>query len=126
MSIVIKADHGRELTVHTVTGEVFFEEIMKTVKLFWEDQPTKYLLWDFTRADMTHVFYSEAREIIDYDRPQTEKRAGGKTALVGSRDLEFGMVRTLKALREFQNPPYQIDVFRSVKEAKQWLDQEED
>jgi hypothetical protein len=114
-------DHGKELTTHKVTGVVFYEEIINALKHFWEDQPTKNLMWDCTRANMTHLFYSEAKKIIDYDIPQIDKRSGGKTALVGLRDLEFGMLRTLKALRELQNPSYQIEVFRSLEEANEWL-----
>ena len=125
MSIIMKIDHGRELTIHKVTGEVFCEEIITALKHYWGDQPTKNLLWDCTRANMNHLFYSEARTIIDYDIPKTNKRSGGKTALVGPKNLEFGMLRTLKALREFQNPSYQIEVFRSLVEANQWLDEED-
>ena len=126
MSIIMNVDHGRELTIQKVIGEVFYEEIITALINYWEDQPTKNLLWDCTRANMNHLFYDEARRIIAYDIPRTNERSGGKTALVGSGDVEFGILRTLKTLRDFQNPPYQIGVFRSLEEANQWLDQEEE
>ena len=125
MPITTTISHDRALTIHTVTGDPPFDELMATLKQFWESQPTRNLLWDFSEARLAHISYSEARKIIDYVRPQTEKRAGGKTALVGSKDIEYGMSRTLKALREFQNPSYQLEVFRSMEEASQWLDEED-
>jgi hypothetical protein len=126
MPITTTIDHDRQLTIHTVTGKPSFEELMTALNRFWEGQPTRNLLWNFSEARLAHISYSETRKLIDYVRPQTEKRAGGKTALVSSRDLEYGMSRTLQSLREFQSPSYQIEVFRSLEEASQWFDQEED
>ena len=126
MPITTTTDQDRELTIHTVIEEVSFEEMMEAIRLFWEGQLTKNVLWDFTGASLVNVNYAEARKIIDYVRPQAGKRTGGKTAFVGSKDLEFGMSRTLTALRDFQNPPYQLEVFRSLEKASQWLDQKEE
>ena len=124
MSITTAIDHYKKLATHIVTGETSFDEIMATIRQFWEGRPTKNVLWDFTKANLIHVAYYEAMQIVNYTRPQTEKRIGGKTAFVASKDLENGISREFKALREFHNPPYQLEVFRSVEEANQWLDQE--
>ena len=124
MPITTTIDHDRQLTIHTVAGKPPFEELMTTLKQFWEDQPTMNLLWDLTKASLVHLTYSEARKIIDYVRPHTEKRAGGKTALVSPSDLEYGVSRQIKSLREFQHPSNQLEVFRSIEEANQWIDDE--
>ena len=43
MSIIMNVDHGRELTIQKVIGEVFYEEIITALINYWEDQPTKNL-----------------------------------------------------------------------------------
>ncbi len=40
MSITINVDNDKHLTTHTVIGEISFEEVMTTLKQFWEGQPT--------------------------------------------------------------------------------------
>jgi hypothetical protein len=125
MPIVNSIDHDKALTIHTVTGEPLFEEIIAAVKQFYESKPTKNVLWDLRKASLVHVSYAELRKILDYVSPMAEKRAGGKTALVGTKDLEFAMSRTFKTFSEIGNLPFQVEAFRSIEEANQWLDEED-
>ncbi len=125
MSITISVDNDKHLTTHTVIGEISFEEVMSTLKQYWEGQPTMFLLWDFRKGSMAQLSYVDLERIVDYVTFHSEKRAGGKSAVVVSRDLEYGLARVLDTLRDIRKVHSQLGVFRSVEEANQWLDEEE-
>ena len=126
MSITTSVDNDKQLTTHTVIGEVSFEEGMTTLKQFWEDRPTMNVLWDYRKGSLARVSSVDFERIVDYVTVHSEKRAGGKTALVGTKDLEFAMSRTFKTFSEIGNLPFQVEAFRSIEEANQWFDGEEE
>jgi hypothetical protein len=125
MSITTSVDNDKQLTTHTVIGEVSFEEGMTTLKQFWEDRPTMNVLWDFRKGSLARVSSVDLERIVDYVAVHSEKRAGGKTAIVVLRDLESGLSRILDTLRDIRGVPFQFKIFRSMEEANQWLDEEE-
>ena len=125
MSITTSVDNDKQLTTHTVIGEVSFEEGMTTLKQFWEGQATRNVLWDFRKASLTCVSVRETEAIMDYIKHHSEKYSGGKTALVASGDLEYGILRMAQTLAEIKGFSLQMEIFRSFKEAIQWLGEEE-
>lgn len=125
MPITTSIDNDRQLTIHTVTGEASFEEGMATFRQFWEGRPTMNVLWDFRKADLARVSSKETEAMMDYIKHYSEKRSGGKTALVVSGDLEYGLSRMAQTLAEIKSLSIQIEIFRSFKEAIQWLGEEE-
>ncbi len=125
MPITTTIDHDRQLTIHTVTGEPSFEEGMATLKQSLEGKPTRNVLWDFRKASLARVSSKETEAMMDYIKHHSEKRSGGKTALVASGDLEYGLSRIAQALAEIKSFSFQMEVFRSLKEAIQWLGEEE-
>ena len=125
MSITTSVDNDKQLTTHTVIGEVSFEEGMTTLKQFWEDRPTMNVLWDYRKGSLARVSSVDLERMVDYVTVHSEKRAGGKTAIVVSRDLESGLSRVLDTLRDISRVPFQLQDFRSMEKANQWLDEEE-
>jgi hypothetical protein len=124
MSITTSVDNDKQLTTHTVIGEVSFEEGMTTLKQFWEDRPTMNVLWDYRKGSLARVSSVDLERMVDYVSVHSEKRAGGKTAIIVSRDLESGLSRVLDTLRDIRRVPFQLQVFRSMEKANQWLDEE--
>ena len=124
MPITTTVDHHRELTIHTGTGEVSFEELMTVLRKFWDGQPTKNVLWDGRTGETPNLSTDDIERMVDYVVPKAENRLVGKTALVVPRDLEYGLSRAANILHEIAQLPYQIGVFRSIEEAYQWLDEE--
>jgi len=53
-----------------------------------------------------------------------EERKGGKSAVVASSDLQYGLSRILGALYEIKDFPTQLKIFRIMDEAFEWLDQD--
>ena len=125
MPITTSVDSDKQLTTHTVIGEASFEEGMTTLKQFWEGQPTMNVLWDFRKASLARVSSEETEAIMNYIKRHSEKRSGGKTALVVSGDLEYGLSRMSQMLADLHSISLQMEVFRSFKEAIQWLGQGE-
>jgi hypothetical protein len=125
MSITTSVDNDKQLTTHTVIGEVSFEKGMTTLKQFWEGQTKRNVLWDFRNASLVRVSSQEAEAIMDYIKHYSGKCSVDKTALVASGDLEYGMLRMAQTLAEIKGFSLQLEIFRSFKEAIQWLGEEE-
>ena len=124
MSITTSVDNDKQLTTHTVIGEVSFEEEMTTLKKFWEGQTTRNVMWDFRKASLARVSSGKTEAIMDYIKHHSGKYSGGKTALVASGDLEYGLSRFSQTLAEMKSYPLQLEVFRSFEAAIQWLGEE--
>jgi hypothetical protein len=58
-------------------------------------------------------------------RHRFEERKGGKTAVVASSDLQYGLSRILGTLYEIKDFSTQLQTFRQMDEALRWLDQDE-
>jgi len=124
MPITSSIDNEKQLTIHTAMGEVSFEDGMTTLRQFWEGQPTINVLWDLRKASLARVTSEETEAIMNYIQQHSEKRSGGKTALVVSGELEYGLSRMSQSLGEIKNLSLQMEVFRSFKKAMQWLGDE--
>ena len=121
MPVETKIDLKRNLTVKTVSGNPSFEESMTAFREFYEGPVTKYVLWDFNNAHFSSLTTDHIEAILDYIQQHAPKRAGGKTAILISKDLEYGMSRMAMALSEVKGIPFKMGVFRSMTEAERWL-----
>jgi hypothetical protein len=124
MPITTEVDNDKQLTILRVVGEVSFKEIMTALKQFMEKQPTLNELWDFREGKLPTVTSGNLEQIAFYVRDNAHERAGGKSAFVASRDLEYGLSRMMRTLAEMKEVPLEIEVFRSFEEATQWLGEE--
>jgi hypothetical protein len=125
MTITKSVDPEKLLTILVASGELSFKKIMASLKSFYEDQPTKNLLWNFRNAKMTSITSGHIEVITSYVEQHGHKRSGGKSAWVVSRDLEFGMMRITETLALVKKIPFQIKLFRSLDKAEQWLEEDE-
>ncbi len=123
MPITAHIDKAKDLTVFTVTGEISLDNVLPVVKAFYEGDPTKHVLWDM--SDTTDVqFSSQEVEAIAGFRPRYEaKRASGKTAILGQKDILFGLSRMFEIQSSVKQAPHSIMVFRNKDEAFKWLDE---
>jgi hypothetical protein len=124
MPITTEINNDKTLTTHTVVGDVTFEEFMATLKQFWENLQTINVLWDFRKSGVSHVSTKEAVAVTNYIKHLSEKRIEGKTALVASRDLWYGISRMAQTIGEIKGLSFQMEIFRSYEDAIQWFDEE--
>jgi hypothetical protein len=121
MGIKITIDKEKDLTIHDVTGPVSEEEMYNALENFYLKEPTKLLLWDMSETDVSHVTSDILQKFIRRSVELGLSRQGGRTAVFASEDLQYGLARMSQTFAEIESVPYSFRVFRSRKEALQWL-----
>jgi len=129
MPITSQVDKTKNLVIYTLTGELTLDDIQSTIKSFWEaHELTLNALWDARRAKLTNLESSDMESITAFIGQYThrfEERKGGKSAVVASSDLQYGLSRILGTLYEIKDFPTKLHTFRQMDEAMEWLDQDE-
>jgi len=129
MPITSQVDKTKKLIIYTLTGELTLDEIQSTIKSFWEaHELTLNALWDARSAKLTNLKSSDMESLtalIGQYRHRFKERKGGKSAIVASSDLQYGLSRIVGAFYTIENFPTQLQTFRQIDEAMEWLDQDE-
>lgn len=121
MPIITNVDTNKELTTQACIGEVLFEDMMLQLKQFWENKPTRFLLWDFRQGSLKQVSSQNMEKVVEFVSLHAHKRKDGKTAVVAPGDLEYGMSRAAGIMLEMKQSPFRSEVFRSLEDALKWL-----
>ena len=128
MPITSQIDKTKNLTVYTLTGELTADEIQNAIKMYWEARElTLHALWDVRSAKLANLESSDIEgitEFIDQYRHRFDERKGGKSAVVASSDLQYGLSRILETLYEIKDFPTQLQTFRLMDKAMDWLYQD--
>jgi hypothetical protein len=114
-------DIDRQLTIHTVTGEVLSDEISNKIKTYNESGPTKFILWDFSEASLKKITSSQIEAFVTLTKQYSNLRKGGKTALVFSSDFGFGLGRVFDIHQDLVESEIPHMTFRSKELALNWL-----
>lgn len=121
MGIRTTKDKGQNLTVHDVKGPVSEADMDDALEKFYMQDPTTLLLWDMSQAEVSHVTPERLQKFIKKSAELEVHRQGGRTAIVASEDLQFGLARMSEIFAEIESVPYSFNAFRSREEALQWL-----
>ncbi len=108
-----------DLTFHTVFGDLTSQEILDKLKTYYQGKPTRLILWDFINATWSGIATDELQKTVK--KAKKYSRKGGKTALVFSKDVDFGIGRVLKAFAEIEGYDYEFGIFRDMEDAEKWL-----
>ena len=114
-------DSQNDLSVFTVNGSLIADEIIERVEEYYTRHPTKLVLWIMGEVDLTAITSAGIERIIQIAKKHTGKRQEGKTAIVGSKDVDYGLARMYEAYAGLENLPYEYNIFKDVDEAKEWL-----
>ena len=76
-------------------------------------------------ASLEQLNFEDLDRLGDFVMRYAHLRAGGKTAIVAARDLEYGVGRTIDSLAESKNSPITTHTFRSLSEAGEWIGEDE-
>lgn len=109
------------LTEHVVTGTVSPKEMYAALEGFYASGPTPLLLWDMAKSDMGPVSPDTLRAFVRRGAELGKDRAGGRTALVATEDLQFGFGRMTENFFDLESAPFAFRVFRSREDALVWL-----
>ena len=121
MAILTSSD---KVTIHIASGVVTEQDFMEKIRFFYEEAPTKHILWDLREADMGSLTSGSAERIARYVAEMGKKykdvRIGGKSAFVAASDLEFGLLREYE-MHGGERLPSGVAVFREMAAAIEWL-----
>ena len=120
-TIKTSVDIDCQLTIHTVTGELLSDEITNKIKTYNESGPTKFILWDLSEAVLDKITSSQIESFVAVTKQYSNLRKGGKTALVFSSDLGFGLGRVFDSYQDLADSAIPHMTFRSKKLALEWL-----
>jgi hypothetical protein len=114
-------DLPKDLTIATASGQMSARDFREWTANYYRGTVTKLVLWDILDADLSGLHADD----IMHDAKQTKElanmRIGGKTAIVSSNSLEYGMSRMLEAFYDLESVPFEVQVFHTLGDAKRWL-----
>ena len=119
--IIKKIDSENDMTVFTVIGKVTANELVAAISDFYENYVTSNILWDLTKGDLSEIRPPDVELIANLSVKYAEKRSSGKTAIVGSDDLAFGLSRMYEITKELVKLPFETQAFRDIDKAFKWL-----
>ena len=70
---------------------------------------------------LVRIAQDQLENVMLYTKRQAHLRPGGRTAIVTSGQLHYGIGRMYEILAEVQNHPLSHYVFKDLQEAKDWL-----
>ena len=119
----ISASRGeqKDLTIVTVEGSVTADQVREHIVSFLTSEPTRLVLWDLRRGSLAAISSQSIQMIVSAGAPHAHRRQGGRTAIVSSRDLDFGLSRMFQTIAELEHVPFEIRVFRDLNAAMAWL-----
>jgi hypothetical protein len=109
------------LTTTTVSGVLDADGIVDTIRRFYDGEPTDLVLWDLSRAEFDELSSEDVHRIARTTTMYADRRPQGRTALVFSEDVGFGLGRMFGSLQEVSDSPVRHRSFRSLEEAMAWL-----
>jgi hypothetical protein len=114
MPITVDTDLDRDLTIFKVTGTLEFEEVMLDLKAFYDGEPTQKVLVDLTDQPTIQISSQEIQEITAYQPRFEGKRVPGRTAILATTDLHFGLARKFEAQSDIEGAPHSVRVFKRI------------
>lgn len=114
-------DPEKDLTIHAASGAISADEILGRIRSYYGGEVTSLIMWDLTDADLRSLTASDVQQFVDLTNSLTAPRAGGKTALVVSTTLTFGLGRMYELSKDVAADQIGRKTFRDRKTALEWL-----
>ncbi len=114
-------DLNKNLTTFKITGQMMAGDLYDCLAQYFGGKVTLRTLWDITEAQIPSATVDEISDLAQYVRNMADARMGGKTAIISKDDLGYGMSRMLGTLYELEQVPFEIQVFRSLEDARAWI-----
>jgi hypothetical protein len=114
-------DQDSDLTVFTVVEDVDAKQILGEVLGFLTGEPTHFVLWDIRAGSLTRVTTAGLRLIAERATELADRRRGGRTAIVCSTDVDYGLSRMFQTFAELLQAPVEFTVSKDIASAREWL-----
>ena len=125
MPITMDINRDKKLTVIKVSGIVSFKDLRKSLLDYYKRGATDLIIVDLREAEGSAETYSHDKifDLAEFVGASQKGRGKGKTALVASKDLYFGICRTIEAIKS--DSPIKYRTFRSMEAAVEWIEDAE-
>ena len=110
-----------DCTIFEVTGNLNATDIVVQATKCLSGKKTDTFLWDFTQASRVDISTAEIKGIVSSIEEISTDRKIQKVALVGSKNINIGLLKFLSAIAEIYDSPNEHQVFRDIDLAKDWL-----
>jgi len=120
-NIETEYDLSGNLTVIKAEGRMKPDDFRAWTTRYYSGTVTPLALWDLTQADLSEIHAEDLRNDAAHTRSLADARKGGKTAIVSGTSLEYGLSRMLSTFYEFEEMPFDVQVFENMDDALKWL-----
>ena len=111
----------KDITIMEVTGKFTVADIYKIEEDFYEGSPTRFMVWDFSRAPDIVINAQSAQLIATLISHYPEKRQDAKTAIIAKRGQYYDMAEQFCELVSQRKLALEVDVFDNADQAALWL-----
>jgi hypothetical protein len=121
MAIEKKVDPEKDLTIFIAEGNPSFEEYMAAVKLFYDGETTRNVLWQIDQETVWNISGHHIKKLAQF-APRVEKsRPGAKTAFVAPDELSESLSNLFVLFGQSHDLKIKIKIFKSTDEAVEWI-----
>lgn len=120
-TITKRVEPEHDLTLFIVVGKLTTDELVKTIRDFYESSITLNVIWDLTKSDLSHARTQDVELVAALSADYADKRSSGKTAIVGPDDLTYGLARMYELNKGSTDLPFETQAFRSIDDAYDWI-----
>ena len=120
--LVQLASKQSNLSIFTARGQLGPSEMVATYRAFLEHGPTPLVLWDITAATLAGLSVRTVQDLAkQLAKLNNGCRKGGRSAVVCSRETDFGIANLLIAYARLEGHPVHVQTFRTTDDAMRWL-----
>lgn len=124
--MAVKLDYVSSLNIliGTMEGKLTLEMYKQTMdEIISSDQyPSDvYTLWDLRKLDFSSIDRNFVEQVTLIRKDINRVRKNAKLGMVVDSDLAFGMTRMYQILSEMEDLTQEVQIFKSIEEAKEWL-----
>ncbi len=126
MIMDIRFNKTKNIAYIKITGPVSSEKILEAFDIAVSSKKYKKgmgRLWDFTEADLSSIDSYTIRKMAQYSLSFPPGINDVKVAFATDKTLEYGLSRMFQSFSDAKTP---IRVFKTIKQAEQWLIKKDD
>lgn len=120
--VTTQIDSRAGVVSHRASGELSLREIRETFQATVRDPAFRSgmrVLWDLREATLTSLDEAGIRSLLELNSRYQEERGAGRSAIVVSRDVDYGIARMFQTYAE--DLPWETRVYRDHAEAVAWI-----
>jgi len=110
-----------DVTVFEVRGATSAEEIAAAAAEFYRQGPTLHTIWDVSKGSLAGLSFDLVCDLARRFTHDFPTRRGGRTAIVASKAVDYGVARMIDAVATLEETPFAVRIFYQFDEALAWI-----